>query len=156
MRHVLMVGIFRAGFVKEMKLHIKHMVLTFGSMLLISTYAFSADKIDKCATSVDHTTMRKCLEDAAKFANSDLTKAETKLTNSLQRWDEDHYWRHTALESFKSTAAAFQEYQKMQCDFEAATAAGGNSAGDLRLECIYRLAQERLKLLVELKKHFKD
>ena len=137
-------------------MHINRIVLAVGSMLLISINAFSADEIDKCASAVDHVAMRKCLEDAAALAKNELTKTETKLMASLNNWDQDQHWREKAIADFKDATTAFRAYQKKLCDFEASTAAGGNSAGDLRLECIYRLAKERTNLLLEQEKHLKD
>lgn len=137
-------------------MHINRMMLAFCAMLLISINAFSADEIDKCASAVDHATMRKCLGDAVTLANKELTNAETKLMAYLRHWDQDQLWIDKAIEDFKGSTTAFRTYQKKQCDFEASTAAGGNSAGDLRLECIYRLAQERTKLILEQEKHLKN
>ncbi len=137
-------------------MYINRLILIVGSMFLISINAFSADEIDKCASAVDHVTMRKCLEDAATFANNDLKKVETKLIASLESWDQDQNWKDEAITRLKDASTAFRSYQKNQCDFEASTAAGGNAAGDLRAECIYRLATERTKILLEQEKNLKD
>jgi len=132
------------------------MMFAIGIMLLIAISAVSADEIDKCTSGIDHVPMRKCLDDAAKLVNNELTKTETKLITSLKSWDQDQDWRDKAIADFKDATNAFRSYQKKQCDFEASTAAGGNSAGDLRLECIYRMTKERTKLLLEQEKHLKD
>lgn len=54
--------------------------------------------------------MRKCLEDATTLANNELTKAETKLMASLERWDEDQYWKDRAMAGFKDASPAFRSY----------------------------------------------
>ena len=126
------------------------------SVLLLSAAAFSADEIDKCASAVDHFSQRQCLELTALLANNEMMKAENKVLGALQRWDQDHYWRDKALERFKHAATAFRDYREQLCNFEASIAAGGNAAGDLRLECIYRLAKERAKLLLEQEKNIKE
>ena len=126
------------------------------SMILYSTTAFSSDEINKCASSVDHATMRKCLEDSAKRANDELMSIEKKLIVSLKGWDQDEIWQDKAIRRLNAAANAFRAYQKQQCEFEASVAAGGNAAGDLRAECIYRLAKDRSKLLLEQEKNLKD
>ena len=131
-------------------------IFIFLSMIPFSTAVFGADEIDKCASSVDHATMRKCLEDAAKSANDELTSTENKLIASLKGWDQDKIWQDKAIERLKGASSEFRKYQKQQCDFEASTAAGGNAAGDLRADCIYRLAKERSKRLLEQEKNLKD
>jgi len=131
-------------------------MLAFVSILITSSQSYGMDETDKCASSVDHVAMRKCLDDAATLANNELLKAEGKMMVALQGWDEDQHWRDKAIEDFKRASHAFREYQKQQCDFEASTAAGGNAAGDLRLECILRLSKERTTLLLKQANNLKD
>jgi uncharacterized protein YecT (DUF1311 family) len=126
------------------------------SVMALSTNAFGIDEIDKCASEVDHAVMRKCLEDAATRVSNELIKTENKMVATLQSCDEDQQWRDKAIERFKIATKAFRTYQKEQCDFESSTAAGGNAAGDLRAECIYRLAKERTKFLLEQEKNLKQ
>lgn len=136
-------------------MHINRLILTFGLILVFFGTA-GAEEIVKCASAVDHATMRKCLEDAATLANNNLKKTETKLIASLESWDQDQNWKDKAIARLKDASTAFRSYQNKQCDFEASTAAGGNAAGDLRAECIYRLAAERTKFLLEQEKNLKD
>lgn len=137
-------------------MHINRIMIAIGLMFLIPINAFATDEIDKCASAVDHVSMRKCLEDAATRVNNELTKTENRLIASLESWDQDQNWKDKAIVGFKDASAAFRSFQKKQCDFEASTAAGGNAAGDLRLECIYRMAKDRVKLLVEQEMRLKD
>jgi predicted outer membrane protein len=72
-------------------------------------------------------------EDAQADAQVDALVASSRQRISSS--DEDASMKQRALEALQASADSFRRYRSKQCEFEASTAAGGNSAGDLRALC---------------------
>jgi len=119
-------------------------------LLLVAPPSGLAAEIDKCSPSVDHASERECLERVARLANEELLAAEARLLAAIKQWDEDKEWKDKAIDQLELSVAAFREYQMAVCNFDASLAAGGNEAGDMRAECMYRLATQRTRMLSDL------
>jgi hypothetical protein len=76
-----------------------------------------------------------------------LQKAEEDLHVAIAHWDEDENWKIKSANALRTSSRDFNRYRKSQCDFNASLAAGGNGAGDMRLECIIELNKQRLDML---------
>jgi len=92
---------------------------------------------------------RQCLEQVFKQADADLYDAEKKLRQALTKWQEDKPFKERALARFDKAVKSFRLYRYDACEFDASAAAGGNGAGDMRLECAIRLTNERLEIFKE-------
>jgi uncharacterized protein YecT (DUF1311 family) len=88
-----------------------------------------------CSTTESHADQRKCLERAASATWAKLEKAQALLIERIQAWDEEVDYRKTATRRLKRSSARFEEFRNTECEYEAAAAAGGNGAGDMRLQC---------------------
>lgn len=105
-----------------------------------------------CANTPDHATYRACMIKAAKKHDRRVTKVVATFRKAIVAWDkaswpEEAVWRQYSLAALKKATKNFRNYRDAQCDFEATSAAGGNGAGDMRLECDVKLDKGYLKLL---------
>jgi uncharacterized protein YecT (DUF1311 family) len=88
-----------------------------------------------CSTAESHADQRKCLERAAAATRAELEKAQALLIERIEAWDEEADYRQRAVKLLKQSVARFAEFRDTECEYEAAAAAGGNGAGDMRLQC---------------------
>jgi uncharacterized protein YecT (DUF1311 family) len=88
-----------------------------------------------CDTGGSHANQRQCLERAASTSRAELEKAQSLLVERIQAWDEEPDYRLRAIKLLKQSFARYAEFRDTECEYEAAAAAGGNGAGDMRLQC---------------------
>lgn len=130
----------------------KYLLAAVLTLLALASHA-DTDK-DSCSNLRSHAESRSCLEQTAKLSSQDLKKEEADLAAVIERWDEEKSWRQAITKALQQSSREFEIYRRYQCDFIATVAAGGNGAGDMRLECIIGLNQQRLKELRGIKKGF--
>jgi hypothetical protein len=61
--------------------------------------------------------------------------------------DDEVEVKNRILKNFDAATEQFKRYRTAQCEFEASSAAGGNGADDIRLQCEVRLNRERVARL---------
>lgn len=98
-------------------------------------YAGFAYANSDCATADSHAGQRECLERAASASRAELEKARASLAKRIQAWDEASDYRQRSLRLLTNSFMRFERFRDAECEYEAASAAGGNGAGDMRLEC---------------------
>lgn len=106
------------------------------------TAAGMAHANSDCSTAQSHADQRKCLEGAASESRARLAQARVLITNRIQAWDEEPVYRQRALTLLKESFLRFERFRDAECEYEAAAAAGGNGAGDMRLQCQIGLNRE--------------
>ena len=87
-----------------------------------------------CAAN-SHGEQRQCLERIAAESRVKLEHARALLIKRIQTWDEEASYRQRTLTLLNQSYDRFKNYRNFQCEYEASTAAGGNGAGDMRLQC---------------------
>lgn len=102
-----------------------------------------------CRTTQSHADQRKCLEGAASRARAKLEKTQALLVERIQAWEEDPDYRQRAAKLLKQSFARFAEFRDAECEYEAAAAAGGNGAGDMRLQCQIDLSEQYAESLLK-------
>jgi uncharacterized protein YecT (DUF1311 family) len=86
----------------------------------------------------------------ARRSSLELINVERAANARIEKWDEEANWRLASAEALKQSSRQFLKYRKSQCDLVASLAAGGNGAGDMRLNCIVRLNAQRVDELRRL------
>lgn len=86
-----------------------------------------------------HADQRECWSQLASSTAGQVAAAQKNVTARIERLDEEQPIKDRVLQKFAEAEREFEEYRMAQCEFEASTAAGGNGAGDLRLQCEVRL-----------------
>lgn len=120
---------------------------------LIAIVALCVDAHAGCAWTgeISHAEYRMCLDQASKRSIAEIGAAEAQLRQRIADSDDESEYKQTSLSLLQTSASEFRRYRSSQCDFEASTAAGGNGAGDIRLECQVEL--DRLYLVRLLEPH---
>ncbi len=128
------------------------------AFVLVATFIETAHTGDasRCAEAADHVTQRECLEQVFKQADADLYQAEKMLRLALTTWKEEKSFKLRTLARFDKAVKSFRLYRHDACEFDASAAAGGNGAGDLRLDCAIRLTNERLEILKDQNNWFSE
>ncbi|MBW8897346.1 MAG: DUF1311 domain-containing protein [Massilia sp.] len=88
-----------------------------------------------CSTAESHADQRSCLERAASATRAKLETTQALLITRIEAWDESAGDRQRAVKLLKQSVARFAQFRDTECEYEAAAAAGGNGAGDMRLQC---------------------
>jgi hypothetical protein len=101
-----------------------------------------------CETlSSGHAEERACWIKAAEQSSADVQAAQKLHRERIKRWSEDAAYMERSLMLFDESTQQFSRYRQSQCEFEASAAAGGNSAGDIRLKCQIALDEAYLRSL---------
>jgi uncharacterized protein YecT (DUF1311 family) len=100
-----------------------------------------------CSTTENHADQRKFLERAASATRSKLEKVQALLIERIQAWDEAPNYRQREVKLLKQSFTRFVEFRDTECEYEAAAAAGGNGAGDMRLQCQIDLNRQHAESL---------
>lgn len=122
------------------------------ALVVYAHTASAASSTADCSALSSHAESRSCLEKHANRSLIELKKAVEDLAAAIQRWDQESEWKQKSAAAMYVSSRSFQRYRKSQCDFEASLAAGGNGAGDMRLECTIELNRERTARLREIAK----
>jgi uncharacterized protein YecT (DUF1311 family) len=88
-----------------------------------------------CSTTEGHADQRRCLERAAHATRVKLEKAQGLLVERIRAWDAEPDDRQRAVTLLKQSFTHFAAFRDADCEYHAAAAAGGNGAGDRRLQC---------------------
>jgi uncharacterized protein YecT (DUF1311 family) len=107
---------------------------------------------DDCSALSSHAESRSCLEKKAKRSSDKLKKSEEDLAAAIEGWGQESFWKKKSAAALKESSRSFYQHRKSQCDFKASLAAGGNGAGDMRLECTIEMNRERMARLREIMK----
>lgn len=97
--------------------------------------------------SSSHADERACWIKAAEKSNALVHTAQESLRQRIKNWDEEADYIKRTLSLFDESTKQFNRYRQSQCEFEASTAAGGNSADDMRLNCQIALDETCLRSL---------
>ena len=113
--------------------------LFISSMMLIACPAVAQDSLPpdaaSCMAMAGHADQRECLEARAKIRDEQIATYEHHIQVAIQHWDEDYDYRAKTRLFFDSARQAWSSSRSATCELVASTAAGGNGAGDLRLQC---------------------
>lgn len=102
-----------------------------------------------CSAVVEHAAMRACLERLAAKTDAQLQALEKRVAARIALWDQDPVYIHGQQARFKADERAYRAYRAAACEFDADAAAGGNGAGDMRLQCRIDLDRARMVRLKE-------
>jgi len=119
-------------------------------VIALFCFLVSAAHAADCASASSHANQRACLERAAEKSAAAVDATEAAVRKRIAAWDEDAQFKQQSLSAFEDAAARFRQYESSQCEFEASSAAGGNGAGDIRLQCKLRLERAYVQ---DLKQH---
>ena len=126
--------------------------------VLISAEAFAAEPslpdASACAEQEPHAAQRACLEQRARARQERIALAERHVREAITRWDQEQQYRDRSATLLDASRRAYLAQRSAACEVEASTAAGGNSAGDLRLQCQERWDLKWLEQLAILEKMF--
>jgi uncharacterized protein YecT (DUF1311 family) len=96
------------------------------------------------AEGTSHAEYRACLQQAAELSLKEVDMAEKQLSQRIADADEEGAYKKNGQALLRESAASYRNYRSAHCDFEAGTAAGGNGAQDLRLQCQVDLDKGRI------------
>ncbi len=116
--------------------------------VLLFSSAGSAWAECKWSASASHAEYRACLEREVAQADALVIAAVASAKRRISDSAEDAEVTQRALEALRFSLESFKRYRTQHCAYESSTAAGGNSAGDLRALCELALTNsyvERLK-----------
>ena len=105
----------------------------------------------ECSSKGSHVEMRACLQTKANDSLNELRKAEDDMRKALAGWNQDTEDIRQSISRFDTSVKQFNLFRKLQCEFIASLAAGGNGQGDLRLSCIYELNENRITQIEQTK-----
>lgn len=104
---------------------------------------------EDCSAAIDHSAQRDCLIRAEQASRAALAREVKSIEARIAMWNEDSDEKARSLADFRLANRRYQAFRSAQCEFEASVAAGGNGAGEMRLECQISLDDGRIKLLKE-------
>nr|WP_315468685.1 lysozyme inhibitor LprI family protein [uncultured Undibacterium sp.] len=123
--------------------HLLKLLFSFGLIIAFFSTAANAQGLTpqrgKCSKTDDHARERTCLIREAKNSQIKLDAAEEKFLQQLENWDEESGYKKRTKGLFLTAKKQRNQFRKTQCELLASLAAGGNGAGDMRLECIIEL-----------------
>ena len=99
----------------------------------------SAFATEECAKSSSHVEQRHCLAALAQKAETEVKDSQAQVLKRIENWDEDKDYKQESRKHLRESLARFKAFKRSQCELEASSAAGGNGAGDLGLDCQIRL-----------------
>jgi uncharacterized protein YecT (DUF1311 family) len=97
---------------------------------------------DECAKALSHVAQRECLEALAQRSEAKVRSAQAIVLKRIDNWDEDENYKWESRKLIQESGVRFKAFKTSQCELEASSAAGGNGAGDLRLDCQIRLDRQ--------------
>jgi hypothetical protein len=121
--------------------------LWFAPLVLFFSVACGAD--DCGAGDASHSEQRDCWQHLAASTAAEVTAAQATMKKRIEQYDDEAQVKSKILKHFLESAEQFRRYRASQCEFEASSAAGGNGAGDLRLQCQVRLNRTYVARLKE-------
>tara|TARA_R100000656_G_scaffold57783_1_gene45148 strand:+ start:101 stop:538 length:438 start_codon:yes stop_codon:yes gene_type:complete len=103
---------------------------------------------DEC--SYDPVGIRECLQKKLKSSELNLKSAEGKVSQYLEKWDEDPDYISAAKAKLKSANEEFVKYREAQCQFALSLGGGaiGNALDVRRFACITELNNRRAEQLL--------
>jgi hypothetical protein len=114
--------------------------------LCISCIAYGNED---CRNVDSHAEQRECLEQLAALTAAEVSDAQIKMQKRITQYDDKAQIKNGILRRFLESTQQFSLYRTAQCEFEASSAAAGNGAGDLRLQCEIRLNRAYVSRLQE-------
>jgi uncharacterized protein YecT (DUF1311 family) len=105
------------------------------------------ETISKCWKNHSHVEMSQCVLDVATKAHAELKSAEQLVVAAISKKDEPSEHTQAMRSALEASNLSYRKYQQSQCNFEAAFAAGGNAAHDLRTACNAELDRNRTEQL---------
>jgi uncharacterized protein YecT (DUF1311 family) len=102
---------------------------------------------EDCSTVVGHAAERACLEHLAAKTDAQLQALEKRVAARIALWDQEPVYIHGQQARLKADERAYRDYREAACEFDADAAAGGNGAGDTRLQCRIDLDRARIARL---------
>lgn len=127
--------------------HSLKMFISLGAIITAFSTAANAQVLKaqsgKCSKAGDHASERSCLILEAKNSQIELDVTEKKFLQKLENWDEESGYKKRTKGLFLTASKQHIQLRKAQCELLASLAAGGNGAGDMRLECIIELNTRR-------------
>jgi uncharacterized protein YecT (DUF1311 family) len=115
--------------------------------LACSTFAGAAYANSDCHTAESHVGQRICLEGIASASQDELKKTHDSLVKRIREWDDEPDCAQKSLQLLEQSFVAFERFRDAECEYEAAAAAGGNGAGDMRLQCSISLNRKYNEIL---------
>jgi uncharacterized protein YecT (DUF1311 family) len=106
----------------------------FFALVCLASVGFTRASTD-CGSATSHADQRDCLGRSASASRAELEKVRASLVKRIETWDEDPVYRQRSLTLLKQSFMHFERFRNSECEYEAAAAAGGNGAGDMRLKC---------------------
>lgn len=134
----------------------KQFSLTTCALLAIELAAAAEPLPDaaSCSAEVGHADQRACLEHKAHARQERIALAERRVRETIAHWDQEQIYRDRSVSLLNASRRAYLAQRKATCEVEASSAAGGNAAGDLRLQCQERWDIKWLEQLAILEKMF--
>lgn len=117
-------------------------------LLIISGIAYGSDECGDI--NISHAERRGCWQILADSTAAELAVTQTDMKKRIVQADVETIVKDRILQRFLESVQQFSRYRTTQCEFEASVTAGGNSAGDLRLQCEVRLNRTYVSGLKEL------
>lgn len=109
------------------------------AVLALALAPIATRATDECRSESDHVGQRECLERLASQSADEVAAAEAAAAIRIERWDEESVYIARSLELLNALATNFRAYRAARCELAASSAAGGNGAGDIRLDCEIQL-----------------
>jgi uncharacterized protein YecT (DUF1311 family) len=137
-------------------LGLKSILLTTCMLIAVDVAAAEPSLPDAsaCSGQADHAGLRACLEQRARAREARIAASERRVKEAISRWDQEQEYRDRSLTLLDASRRAYLAQRSATCEVEASTAAGGNSAGDIRLQCQERWDLKWLEQLAILEKMF--
>jgi uncharacterized protein YecT (DUF1311 family) len=107
-----------------------------------------------CSENLSHVEQRECLEQRARVREERIALAEKRVREAIMRWDQEQTYRDRSIALLNMSRKAYLKQRAAACEVEASTAAGGNGASDLRLQCQERWDIKWLEQLAILEEKF--
>lgn len=114
-----------------------------GATALWCSLAGAGSPLDECwQHSANRQESAACLRAKLAEAKDGLARAYRDIRDEMERLDRVT-GRHSAVKALDASQRAFEQYRERTCAWIAAAAAGGSGAGDMALDCMIRLTQQR-------------
>ena len=135
---------------------LKHLTLTVSALMAIDLAAAEAHLPDaaSCSAKFGHADQRTCLEQKASARQERIAIAERRVREAIAHWDQEQTYRDQSVALLNASRKAYLTQRKATCEVEASAAAGGNGAGNSRLQCQERWDIKWREQLAILEKMF--
>lgn len=115
--------------------------LIFALVMILNTESFAAasqkDGVPDCKNPVTQLDMNMCASDAYKQADTTLNDLYSKKILALQSAD--------TKKQFKTAQKAWLSFRDKSCEYEASPWEGGSGQPMIRLECLKKFTDQRIK-----------